>query len=148
MRWEAVLQTLDWRRVLLCGLVTGFVWTLLSLTLLVLVGGEFLAALPGSRLRAAGGGLHMFLFFSNLAAGIWALWLYAAIRPGYGPGPKTAVIVGLAWWVIISLQSGKWVALVSMPATPVLAPLAATLLAIILAVMIGAWFYERRPGMQ
>ena len=35
--------------------------------------------------------------------GIGLLWLYAAIRPRYGAGPKTAVIAGLALWVYIGL---------------------------------------------
>ena len=98
------METLDWRRVLLCGLVTGFVWTILSVTLLLLVGREFLAALPVRRLDTASGGLHVFLFFSNLVAGIWALWLYAAIRPRYSRGSKAALVAGFAWWVIVSLQ--------------------------------------------
>jgi hypothetical protein len=117
-------------------------------TLLVLVGGAFLAALPGGRLQTAGEGLHVFLFFADLAAGIWALWLYAATRLRYGPGLKTAVVAGLAWWVIVSLQSGKWVALVAVPTRAVLAPLAATLPAMIFAVMVGAWFYERGARMR
>lgn len=31
--------------------------------------------------------------------GIWVVWLYAMIRPRYGPGPRTAVIAGLYVWV-------------------------------------------------
>jgi hypothetical protein len=32
--------------------------------------------------------------------GIFAVWLYAAIRPRYGPGPKTATIAGVAVWLL------------------------------------------------
>jgi hypothetical protein len=35
----------------------------------------------------------------GLAFGIVTLWLYAAIRPGYGAGPKTVVCAALAVWV-------------------------------------------------
>jgi hypothetical protein len=35
----------------------------------------------------------------GFAYGIFAVWLYAAIRPRYGAGPKTAVCAGLAVWV-------------------------------------------------
>jgi len=35
----------------------------------------------------------------GLANGIFAVWLYAAIRPRYGAGPKTAIIAGIATWV-------------------------------------------------
>ena len=73
------------------------------------------------------------------------MWLYAAIRPRYGPGPKTALMAGLAWWVIVSLQSGKWVAAGFVPVKATLAPLATlvvTLRAILLAAPVGAWPYE------
>jgi hypothetical protein len=31
--------------------------------------------------------------------GIFAVWLYAAIRPRYGDGPKTALCAGAVVWV-------------------------------------------------
>ena len=34
----------------------------------------------------------------GLAAGILTVWLYAAIRPRYGAGPRTAILAGLAVW--------------------------------------------------
>ena len=135
----------DWGRIIVCGLVAGFVWTLLSITLLALVGDDFMAALPGDKHKAAGSGRQIFLLSSNFAASIWAFWLYTAIRPGCGPGAKSAVIAGCAWWFIQSLQSAKWVALVGVPINVTLAPLAATLPAIIIAMLTGAWLYEKSP---
>ena len=135
---------MNWGRVFLCGLVAGGVWTLLSVTLLALVGGDFVDAVPGGRLNVPSGGLQAFLLLSNFAAGIWAMWLYAAIRPRYGPGPKTALVAGLAWWFIVSLQSGKWVALLSVHPKAVLTLLATTLPAIIVSAVVGAWPYEER----
>jgi len=35
---------------------------------------------------------------SAFVLGILAVWLYAAIRPRFGAGPKTAVCAGLAIW--------------------------------------------------
>ena len=35
----------------------------------------------------------------GLAYGVFVVWLYAAIRPRYGAGPKTAVCAGMAAWV-------------------------------------------------
>ena len=34
----------------------------------------------------------------GLAAGNFSMWLYAAIRPRYGAGPRAAVCAGLAVW--------------------------------------------------
>jgi hypothetical protein len=39
---------------------------------------------------------------------ITLVWLYAAIRPRYGPGPKTAVCAGLAIWFITHLAFAAW----------------------------------------
>lgn len=76
----------------------------------------------------------------DLAMGIWAIWLYAAIRPRYGPGPRTAIIAGFAWWFIKSLQSAKWagLGLVLLPFNVVLGPLVATLVAAVVATLAGA----------
>ena len=137
------MREFNWARVFVCGLVAGGVWTLLSVTLLAFVGGDFLAAARGDHQPTPSGGLHLFLIFSNLAAGVWAMWLYTAIRPRYGSGHKAAVRAGVAWWVIVSMQSAKWVALLSIPPAAVLIPLAATLPAIIGATLAGAWFYEK-----
>jgi len=35
--------------------------------------------------------------------GIFLVWFYAAIRPRFGPGPRTAVYAGLAIWVLYGL---------------------------------------------
>jgi hypothetical protein len=48
----------------------------------------------------------------GLVQGIFTIWLYAAIRPRFGPGPKTAVCAGLASWfaaVLLANASFMWV---------------------------------------
>jgi uncharacterized membrane protein len=35
--------------------------------------------------------------------GLFAIWLYAAIRPRYGAGPRTAIMAGVAVWVLAYL---------------------------------------------
>jgi hypothetical protein len=42
--------------------------------------------------------------------GFLAIWLYAAIRPRFGPGPKTAAIAGLMVWALSHLWSGVYLA--------------------------------------
>jgi hypothetical protein len=133
---------INWPRVLLCGLVTGGVWTLLSVILLALVGQEFMSGLSGLGRSSPRGGVP-FSLIANLAAGIWAMWLYAAIRPRYGAGPMTAVMAACGWWFIQSLQSAKWVTVVGVLSDVNLYPLAAgTLAAMIVAVVAGGWLYQ------
>ena len=38
--------------------------------------------------------------------GIATVWLYAAIRPRLGPGPKTAMVAGLLVWALSYAYSG------------------------------------------
>ena len=46
------------------------------------------------------------LIAMTFVLGIASVWLYAAIRPRFGPGPKTAIYAGLAVWVLAHLWSG------------------------------------------
>ena len=39
----------------------------------------------------------------DFLAGILLVWLYAAIRPRFGPGPRTALLAGFMIWLITSL---------------------------------------------
>jgi hypothetical protein len=133
----------NWVRIFLCGLVVGVVWFLLSAIALALAGGEFLKAVQGGRLHTPRDGLYFFAI--DLAMGFWAMWLYAAIRPRCGSGPKASVVAGFAWWLIKSLESAKWVGLGFVPLSVTPALLAATLPAPILAVLVGAWLYSNPP---
>jgi hypothetical protein len=133
---------INWGRVVLGGLVAGLVWTLLSLVVTVLVGSDFAAAVPGNRLAVPSSGLVAFLFIVNLVEGIWAIWLYAAIRPRYGAGPKTAAVAGFSWWVISSLVDATWGSFGFVPAKALLPLMAASLPAIIVAAVVGAWLYK------
>ena len=64
-----------------------------------------------------------------------------ARRPGAKDGNRGG---GVAWWFIVSLQSGKWVALGFVPTRAALGLLLPTLPAIIAATLVGAWLYKDR----
>jgi hypothetical protein len=50
----------------------------------------------------AGSQIAWFLGF-GLIAGLTSIWVYAAIRPRFGPGVKTAIYAGIAVWILSSL---------------------------------------------
>jgi hypothetical protein len=133
---------MNWGRVLRCGLVAGLVWTVLGSLLTAFVGHDFAAAVPGGRLSAPGIGLVAFLFTVNLAMGIWAMWLYAAIRPRYGAGPMTAAVAGVSWWVISSLADATWGSFGFVPVKALLPLSAGSLPALIVSAVAGAWLYK------
>jgi hypothetical protein len=77
--------------------------------------------------------------------GIASVWLYAAIRPRYGAGPKTAVCAGLAVWILAHLWSGVYLgAGFAGLVTPRLAflPVAWGLFEAPLGTLAGAWLYR------
>ena len=131
---------INWGRVFLCGILTGAVTYLLPLPVYIFtrVGSDLLAAI-----EAAGRSRFPALtFLLYLAIGIWTIWLYAAIRPRYGPGPKSAAVAGLALWVIGSLIDAIWGSVGLIPLRALLVPLAVTLPICIVAVVVGAWPYK------
>jgi len=82
--------------------------------------------------------------------GIFTVWLYAAIRPRYGAGPKTAVCAGLAVWIIYDLLGfGSTLLIGLFPVKLVLASVIWGLVEMILAALAGAWPYkEEEPAAQ
>ena len=142
MRVQSVgVSKINWSRVVLCGLVAGISWIVLGGIATALLAGDF-AALPNNRLGAPTPGFILFNIMIDLVEGISILWLYAAIRPRYGPGAKTAIVAALAWWFIVSLGDATWCSFGFFPARTVVPLMIGTLPAIILATLAGARFYR------
>ena len=81
----------------------------------------------------------------NIVLGIVLVWLYAAIRPRFGSGVKTAVVAGVAAWIMGFLIPVLWI---PGPETGSLAvigwPLGyvASLFGMTVAALSGAWVYH------
>ena len=133
---------INWWRVIVCGLVTGIVWTILSAISTWYLGADFDAAVPGNKVFAPSAGLFVFLLAVNFAGGIWAMWLYASVRPRYGTGPKTALIVGFSWWFIVSLADATWGSFRLVPIKALLPLSAVSLPEAIIAALVGASLYK------
>jgi hypothetical protein len=88
-------------RVLLAGIVAGIVSDVLG----YLVDGVLLAPRWADGMMALGhseftpGEIVQFNAL-GLIAGIFLIWLYAAIRPRYGAGPGTALKAAVGFWII------------------------------------------------
>ncbi len=135
------MAKINWSRVLGCGLLAGIVWIALGTVVTALLGREF-AALPNNRLGAPTPVFMLFNVVIDLLEGISILWLYAAIRPRYGHGVKTALIAAFAWWFIVSLGDATWCSFGLFPSRTVIPLMIGTLPALIIATIIGARFYS------
>jgi hypothetical protein len=91
-------------RLLLAGIVAGIVSDALG----YLVDGMLLQQRWADEMLAMGRSefsIEQIVWFNvlGLVAGILLIWVYAAIRPRFGAGVGTALIAGVAVWVIGSL---------------------------------------------
>lgn len=99
-------------RVLLGGLIAGLVLNIGESVLnMLFLGSEWEAAMRALNRPPVGGGAIGILVALGFALGITAVWLYAAIRPRYGAGFRTAVCAGLFVWTL----AYAWPALSGMP---------------------------------
>ncbi|MEN8375504.1 MAG: hypothetical protein ABFS34_08650 [Gemmatimonadota bacterium] len=57
---------------------------------------------PDLAVDPTGGQIAMFVAL-DIVLGLMIVWLYAAIRPRLGAGPKTAMIAGVFVWAVITL---------------------------------------------
>ncbi|HKW39817.1 MAG TPA: hypothetical protein VJN39_01085 [Gemmatimonadales bacterium] len=96
---------INWGRVVGGGLLAGVVLNIIDfLTYGVWLKPDLAAAMTalGKQPSAMDNAIPLFVAL-DFVYGIGLLWLYAAIRPRYGPGVKTAVIAGIAVWFFIGL---------------------------------------------
>jgi hypothetical protein len=143
------MTKMNWTRILFGGVVSAFVMLLVRSALLVFSAEKWRAAVQEARGPAAASpgsaGVALGLLFM-VVYGVFSVWLYAAIRPRFGPGVKTAVIAGLAVGLIgIALPSIGFASMGVLPAslsqlfyvTAGLGPVYATL-----GTVAGAWLYK------
>jgi len=95
---------INWGRVALGGLLAGVVlnvydWLLNGVILM----NDWNTALQALGKGQMGGSMVVWFVVCDFLIGLWTLWFYAAIRPRYGAGPKTALIAGLGGWALIGL---------------------------------------------
>ena len=131
-------------RVIAGGLVAGLIVNIGETILNVpLAGAELEQALQARNLPPVGGGAIAYFVVMCFVLGILMVWIYAAVRPRLGPGPKTAVIVALvAWFMSLVWSGGAQVAMGIMPLKLTLIGLAWGLGEMVIASLAGARLYR------
>ena len=139
------MPRINWSRAVLGGIVAGVVWGILYAPVHPLVelhDSLGRPVLPITPFRGATPVMRVLVVINGFVQGITTVWLYAAIRPRFGPGPKTAAIAGFAVWFLVSWVHMTWVAFTGARLTAVLSPVAANLPLVLLAGMAGARLYK------
>ena len=82
----------------------------------------------------------------TLILGIGIVYLYAAIRPRFGAGVKTAVCAGLMAWFFVFLYTSVIMGMVlRMPAALTLKRTVWGLVEYTIGAVVGAWLYKEEP---
>jgi len=134
-------------RVILGGLLAGVVINIVE----YITNGVVMKQAWGEAMRALGkpteltpGAIVMFNVWGFLL-GIAAVWLYAAIRTRYGPGPNTAIRAGLAAWALaVFLPNLGNYPLGLFPARLLVIATVVALVEIVVATVAGAWLYKEK----
>lgn len=141
------MSSIRWSRVLAGGLLAGLVINLSGLTLAhFFLGPEYIESFktkfqPSSETAMAVQHLSLRFWF-----GILAVFLYAAMRPRFGPGPRTALIAGATLFSgvgIVMLLSIRNLGLLS--GGMLLFAGAWSFCEMCLGALIGGWLYREPP---
>jgi len=138
------MNNINFGRVILGGLVTGLILNigefLLNEVVFKTQMEELLARMntprPGTSFIATAVGITFLL-------GIVIVWIYAMIRPRFGPGPKTALIAAFVGWFCVYFYCGILNAtLFNMPASLMLMGMVWGIVEYAVATLAGAWLYK------
>ena len=100
------MNEINFAGVLKGGIPAGLIMTVSEFVLNEPVAGaQMTAELAARNLPPVGGAAIAVFTVITLLMGIFTVWLYAAIRPRFGPGPKTALSAGLIVWGLAYLYS-------------------------------------------
>ena len=135
------------KNVVLGGLAAGVVQNIIGFVGFgMLLGPRFeaeaVAVAPALQGRGNSGAAIATNVIFSFVIGILVVWLYAAMRPRFGPGPRTAIFAALAVWICGFVFHLDWLLLGMMsPATYLMAAVTAAI-QITAAAWVGGMVYK------
>lgn len=133
------------KRVLTGGLVAGVIINVSGIAMVPLVGKQMDMVLMDRNLPPMSGGAMAYFGLMSLVLGVFLVWMYAAVRPLLGPGPKTAAIVSvLVWFMTYFWSNASMVAFGFMPISLTAIGTAWGLVELVVAGQVGARLYSRK----
>ena len=134
-------------KVVVGGLAAGVVANIIGYVLFGMMLGprmeaEAVAVAPALQGRGMTGGAIAWQVVSTFIIGLLLVWLYAAIRPRFGPGMKTATLAALVVWLCGFLFHMDWLLVGLMTSTTYVLASIAALVQLIASVGVGAMLYK------
>jgi hypothetical protein len=132
-------------RVLLGGLLAGLIVNIFE----YVTNGVVFAAQWDEYEKMLGRQMHPgaipFFIVSSFVAGIGVVWLYAVARPRLGPGPKAAILTGIAYWFFAyAIPAANHVAANLAPARLTITVTLILLVGVLIASLCGAAVYKEQ----
>jgi hypothetical protein len=130
-------------RVILGGLLAGLVMNVSEYILNIYVVAEESAALM-ERFGLPQVGAHQIGVFVTMTfvLGIVMVFVYAAMRPRFGAGTKTAIITGVTVWIVAMFASVADTVLGILPVDLLVFTGIWALVEMVVAAVAGAWLYQ------
>jgi hypothetical protein len=138
------MSRINMQRVILGGIAAGVVINIGETILnLVVLAGDMESAFARLNLPPIGNQAIIVFTIMGFFVGILTTWLYAAIRPRFGPGPKTAMCAGAIVWFFAYFYSGLGMVVMGMfTARLMTIAVAWGLVEILVAAVVGAALYK------
>ncbi len=138
------MASINTGRVVAGGLLAGLVINVGEYLLNeVVLQAEMAAFMERFNLPPTSGASMAVLVALGFVGGIALVWIYAGIRPRFGPGPRTAAYAGVAGWLFAYFWPGIVFAALGMWAWgPTMLALVWGIVEFALAAVAGAWLYK------
>ena len=101
-------------KVVVAGIAAGIVMVVLDFVIQMMLGARMTADLNtfqpglGDSMSTMEGSIMIGYIVMDLVIGMLLAYTYAAIRPRFGPGPKTAIIAAMMFWVFGTIVSSNY----------------------------------------
>src|SRR6267378_854186 len=135
------MTQMNMKRVVIGGLVAGLIINISETIMNVpVLGPQMEAALKQLNLPAIGGAAIGVFVVGAFVLGLLLVWLYAAIRPRFGAGAKTALIAAVIMWLLAYVWPSFSLGLMGiMPAKLLFVATLWGLAEVIIAALAGGW---------
>jgi hypothetical protein len=140
------------QRLITGGLAAGLVMNLIGGVVNGMLMGprmnaEMEAAVPGLTARMPMTTVITVNVLTEFVLGILIVWIYAAIRPRYGPGPRTAIYAALVPWICGLFFYSGWLLTGMMTSASYAIVSLVALVNVIAGGLVGAWLYREEGSL-
>jgi hypothetical protein len=137
------MGSINMRRVVLGGLAAGLLINISEFVLnAIVLADDMTAAMAALNRPPVDGSMIMWFVVLAFGIGLMTVWVYAAVRPRFGPGVRTAICASLLIWGLAFLYPNLFIVIMGLFPTKLM--MIATvwgLAELLVAGVAGAWIY-------